>query len=148
MTRIRTALRATYEVRVWQWMMIWAAVLALAFGAAGGAAVYVQDQREQSERRAAQAAYLTEVARFENDRDEHARCVGAVTQREDFRRLLLQTQATFAGFVHAVRVANPQSAVIAGLQEQVDAYTALIEADWPARNLGECGDPPTPPWAD
>lgn len=149
MTRkIRSALRATYEVRVWQWILIQVTLLVLVFGAVYGGVVYMKDQREQSQRESAAAAFTAEVASFENARDEHARCVGAVTSREDFRRLLVQTQATFAGFVDVVRTVNPTSVVVAGLQEQVDAYTTLIETDWPPRDLSECGEAPTPPWVN
>lgn len=142
---LREAMSARYEVRVWQWIAAQTMLLVLSFGAVIGGVSYVRDQRDAAAADVAQAAYLAEVAGYQQARDEHARCVGAVESRDNFRVALYQIEATFAGFVTSVELANPESPVLDGLRAEVAKFDALIEQDWAARRIEDCPPQPTPP---
>lgn len=141
----REAMSARYEVRVWQWIGTITMLMVLCFGAVFGGVTYARDQREASRADAAEATYQAEVASYENALDEHSRCVAAVETRDQFRRLLFQTEATFAGFVAAVELVNPTSPVLDGLRAEVEQFDVLIEQDWGERRIEDCPPAPAPP---
>lgn len=147
MTRIREWLNEPTQTRRKWTLGVTVTLAALSFGAVYGGVKYMQDQQAESRREVAEAAYDNDVTRYEIALDERTRCVAAVESRDQFRQMLIQTEATFAGFVEVVEAfaRNPDSPVIAGLRAEVDEFHALIESDWPAKDLADCPAEPTVP---
>lgn len=130
------------KVVAWKWIR---RALALGFlslsVSAAGVILWVRDAQRDAEL----ASYEASLASWENAADTFERCVGAVETRDQFRRLLIQTEATFVGFIAAVEAANPESVVLDGLRASVARYDALIEEDWAPLDIADCGPAPVAP---
>ena len=107
----------------------------IAFGLAYSATSYANDQREESERLAAEAQYAADTASFENARDELARCLQRVEARDQLR-------GVFLSIFELIDERSPEgstfTAEAAGLLDR--DYPPLSEADCPPDPVA-----PTPP---
>lgn len=128
---VKEALRATYPVRLYQWVVIWIALTMTWAGGIWGAYVYAQDQREQQDRATAAAVFAAERASYENARDERTRCEQRVDSREQLRGVFLDV-------FDLIERQTPGS-------EFVARATVLLDERYPPLSLDDCPPDPTPP---
>lgn len=96
----------------------------IAFGLFRASVNYSTDQREESERLAAEAQYAGELASWENARDERSRCEQRVESRDQLRDVFLATYDLISEL-------NPDSefAVLAA---------ALLDDQYPSLDAADC----------